>query len=346
MSERPRKPAAYRLDDPDVVVSRADETSARGRGVLVTPEPEPALPVPVDAAIPAPRRRWRWGTMFWSACGGLVLLGLGVSVARLVTDLFSYSSGLGYLGVVLSAIAVVALLVVIGRETIGLLRLATVEKLHARAAQILISDDRDAGRAVVRELLAFERATPELARARAGLETHLTEIIDGADLIRLAERELMTPLDVQARRMVSNAAKRVSLVTAVSPRAAVDLLFVLFTALSLIRRLARLYGSRPGTLGMIRLFRMVLSHLALTGGMAAGDSLVSQLLGHGVAARVSARLGEGVLNGLLTARLGLAAIEVTRPLPFAALPPPALNDLAGELLRPRKEEVPEERPAS
>ena len=77
------------------------------------------------------------------------------------------------------------------------------------------------------------------------------------------------------------------------------------------------------------MFRLVLSHLALTGGMAAGDSLISQMLGHGVAARVSARLGEGVLNGLLTARLGLAAIEVTRPLPFAALPPPALNDLCG-----------------
>ena len=51
----------------------------------------------------------------------------------------------------------------------------------------------------------------------------------------------------------------------------------------------------------------------------------------------------GVLNGLLTARLGLAAIEVTRPLPFAALPPPALNDLAGELLRPRKDDLPEGR---
>jgi putative membrane protein len=67
------------------------------------------------------------------------------------------------------------------------------------------------------------------------------------------------------------------------------------------------------------------------------------MLGHGIAAKLSQRLGEGVLNGLLTARLGLAAIEVTRPLPFAALPPPALNDLAGELLRPRKEEVAEER---
>jgi putative membrane protein len=343
MSERPRKPAAFRLDDPDVIVTTPEQPPMRGRGVVVTPDPEPTLPVPVEPVPLPPRRRWRWGTLFWSACGGLVLLGLGISVARLIQDLFSYSDGLGYMGAVLAALAVVALIVVIGRETVGLLRLATVERLHARASEILINDDRTAGRGVVRELLSFERSAPHLARARADLETHLTEIIDGADLIRLAERELMAPLDVQARRMVSAAAKRVSLVTAVSPRAAVDLLFVLYTALSLMRRLARLYGSRPGTLGMIRVFRLVLSHLALTGGMAASDSLISQVLGHGVAARVSARLGEGVLNGLLTARLGLAAIEVTRPLPFAALPPPALNDLAGELLRPRKEEVAEER---
>ena len=60
-----------------------------------------------------------------------------------------------------------------------------------------------------------------------------------------------------------------------------------------------------------------------------------QVLGHGLAAKLSARLGEGVLNGLLTARLGLAAIEVTRPLPFSALPRPALGDLAKDLLRKR-----------
>jgi putative membrane protein len=83
---------------------------------------------------------------------------------------------------------------------------------------------------------------------------------------------------------------------------------------------------------MLRLARHVISHLALTGGMAIGDSLVQQLLGHGLAAKLSARLGEGVLNGLLTARLGIAAIEVTRPLPFAALPRPKLSDLAGNLL--------------
>jgi len=36
---------------------------------------------------------------------------------------------------------------------------------------------------------------------------------------------------------------------------------------------------------------------------------------------------------MLTARLGLSALELTRPLPFAELKRPALNDLAGAMLR-------------
>ena len=188
------------------------------------------------------------------------------------------------------------------------------------------------------ELLRLLRGAPQLAHARMSLTQHRGEIIDGADLIRLAERELMTPLDEEARRLVTAAAKRVSIVTAVSPRAAVDVIFVLATALGLIRRLAYLYGGRPGTIGLIRLVRVVLSHLAVTSGLAVSDSIVQQILGHGLVAKLSARLGEGVLNGLLTARVGLAAIDVMRPLPFAALPQPALSDLTADLLRRRGEE--------
>ncbi|MCC8974918.1 YcjF family protein [Bradyrhizobium brasilense] len=336
----PRRPATFKLDDPGVVVMDPDDGGRLTRGTIqIVPEAEPAqLPVPVDTPLVPARRGFRWGTLFWSAVAGLVVLGTGLGVINLVEDLFARNEGLGFLGLALAVIAAVALAVVTTRELVGLARLATIEKLHLRAAEVLISDDRAASRAIVGNLLKLAHQTPQLARARSALQSHTDDIIDGADMIRLAERELMTPLDEEARRLVSSAAQRVSVVTAVSPRALFDVLFVFVASLRMIRQLARLYGGRPGALGMIRLLRHVIAHLAITGGMAASDSLIQQMLGHGIAAKLSQRLGEGMLNGLLTARLGLAAIDVTRPLPFNALPRPALTDLAKDLIRKREEE--------
>jgi len=339
MSEKTphRRPATFKLDDPGVVVIDPDDASRPARGtVQITPEADPLLlPVPIDAPRLPARRGFRWGTLFWGAAGGLVLLGLGLGIVNLIEDLFARSESLGFLGLAFAFAATLALTVVIAREAFGLARLAKIEKLHQRAAEVLLSDDRAASRAIVTDLLKLAHQNPQLARARAALQGHADDIIDGADMIKLAERELMTPLDQEARRLVSSAAQRVSIVTAVSPRALIDVLFVFVASLRMIRQLARLYGGRPGTIGMIRLMRHVIGHLAITGGMAASDSLVQQMLGHGIAAKLSQRLGEGVLNGLLTARLGLAAIDVTRPLPFTALPRPALADLAKDLLRKR-----------
>ena len=338
MSDKPhhRKPAAFKLDDPRVILMDAEEDPARpARGkVHITPEADPALlPVPIDEPAAPARKGFGWGGVFWTALAGLVMLGLGLGISNLVEDLFNRSTSLGYIGLVFAILAVVALVAIIAREALSLARLETIEKLHARANAVLLSDDRKESDVIVRDLLKIAHDNPRLARARAALEEHGRDIIDGADMVRLAERELMTPLDQEARRLVSSAAQRVSLVTAVSPGAVIDMLFVFAAALRLVRQLARLYGGRPGTLGMIRLMRHVIAHLALTGGMAASDSLIQQMLGHGITAKLSAKLGEGLLNGLLTARLGLAAIDVTRPLPFEALPRPALSDLARDLLK-------------
>jgi putative membrane protein len=342
MSERfsHRRPATFKLDDPGVIVVDPEEASRPSRGTVhITPEADPVLlPVPLVAPIVPAQRGLRWGAVFWTALSGLILLGLGLGVTRLIEDLFARSEGLGLLGLAFAFAAALAFAVVVAREAFGLARLATIEKLHLRAAAVLASDDRRESRAIVQDLLKLAHQNPHLARARATLQGHADDIIDGADMIRLAERELMTPLDHEARRLVSSAAQRVSIVTAVSPRALVDVLFVFAASLRLIRQLARLYGGRPGALGMIKLMRHVIAHVAITGGMAASDSLIQQVLGHGIAAKLSQRLGEGVLNGLLTARLGLAAVDVTRPLPFTALPRPALGDLAKDLLRKREAE--------
>ncbi len=108
---------------------------------------------------------------------------------------------------------------------------------------------------------------------------------------------------------------------------------VVLESARLIRRLSEHYGARPGRLGMIALGRRVAGHILLTGGLAAGDELLSQVFGAGLAARVSAKLGEGLANGLMTARIGLAAIDLVRPMPFIAAERPKLQDVAAEIAK-------------
>jgi putative membrane protein len=327
MTESSRKPAVFSVDDPRLVVTRPEEPLTDH----MAPE-APDANLPTVPMLPV-RKGFPWGGLFWSALSGLVVLGLGLAVANLIEDLFARTPWLGAIGLALGVLASLALLVIVLREVIGLMRLGKVEQLRRRALDTIMSDNRDAGRALLDDMLALTKRIPRLARGRGRLQAHRNDIIDGRDLVGLTERELMAPLDLEARTLVASAAKRVSVVTAISPRAAVDMLFVLVNALNLIRRLAVLYGGRPGALGVLKLFRQVVSHLAVTGGVAVTDSLLQQLIGHGLAARLSARLGEGMVNGLLTARLGLLAMDLVRPLPFHELPRPSLNDVAGALMR-------------
>jgi len=330
MKPAQRPPAAFRLDDLTTVA--ADYVPGLGARAVLTPEADPFADAPVPPEI-APRRRMRWGRFLFAGLGGLLALAVGLAIDALIRDLFSRNDALGWLGIALAAIAAIAVVAIIVRELVGLLRIRAVTALHAAASEAVAADDRDAARRIAREVIALYDRRPETARGRAALAGHMAEIIDGRDLVGLAEAEVVLPLDEAARRLVLSAAKRVALVTTVSPRALVDVLFVAVQIVRLIRQLAMLYAGRPGTLGFLRLARAAIAHLAVTGGIAAGDSLVQQILGHGLAARLSARLGEGVINGLLTARVGIAAIEVCRPLPFINGRPPRLADVMAELRR-------------
>ena len=245
---------------------------------------------------------------------------------QLIRELFQRAEWLGWLAAGLAALAALALLVILIREMMAIARLASVEKLRAKALDAIARDDPKTARAVVAELTNFVSHKPETAAGRRALASLENDIIDGANLVRIAETEILAPLDARAKQLILDAAKRVSLVTAVSPRALVDLVYVLFESGRLIRRLSELYGGRPGTLGFFRLARGVLAHLAVTGAIAAGDDFVHQIVGQGLAARLSAKLGEGVVNGMMTARIGVAAMEVTRPLPFSALKRPGMTD--------------------
>ncbi len=281
---------------------------------------------------PEPSRMSVWTKLFWSALGGLLSMAVGLWFWRLVEDLYRTNEYVGWAGVGLLAAAVLSLVVLIGREARGLSRLSAAAELKLAAEEAAQADDGAKAKQIVRRLVAFQSADPGTASQRRTLEESLESIVDGRGLLTLADRTLMQPRDELARLAIAAAAKRVSVVTAISPRAIVDVLFVAAQSVMLTRAIADIYGARPGTLGFLRLGRRILGHLAITGGVAITDSVLSQLVGHGLAARLSAKLGEGVLNGLLTARVGLAAIAACRPLPFLASEEPKLQDVAGDIL--------------
>jgi putative membrane protein len=172
----------------------------------------------------------------------------------------------------------------------------------------------------------------------ARIEESRHDARDPGDLFRLVDRHLLEPLDGEARRIVASAARRTGTVSAISPSAVLTVAWVLVENLRLLRTLAGLYGGRPGVFATAKLARMVFTHIVATGGVALTDDLFGQFLGQDLLRRLSARLGEGVFNAALTARIGAAAIGLIRPLPWLEAPPVRARDFVAEIMRRRQAE--------
>ncbi len=341
MTEPRRKPAAFRLDDAEPAPKRAAKP-AQARKPAAMPAPkitiEPDdLPEPLVAAGgPEPAqiaRAMRWGSLLASALFGLIALWAGLEMTRLIEDLFARSPVFGWIGTGLVALAVLAALMFVVREIVGLMRLSRLGTVREDASQALLNTDPQAARTTIAALKRIYDGRRDLAWALARLKEHDNDVMDPADRVRVAELDLIAPIDEIAGRLVAVRARRVMLLTAVTPAAVLDIAFVAVQNMAMLREVATLYGGRPGIVGTLRLARMVVAHLAAAGALAMSDQLVQQVVGQGILGRLSARFGEGAVNGILTARIGLAAIDVCRPLPFTATSRPGLAQFLTDVMR-------------
>lgn len=328
-----KRPVAHTITRTDTTeeTARTPRAFAPDRAEIVDvafePEPDP------DLIAPPPRRIGWVGKLAWTTGGILISAGLGLAAERLIRDLFASNQYLGYVGLGVLGAFLVAVAALVLREFLALRRLRVLDALKADAARAHASNDRKLAGAVVDHLNGVYANRADLARARDSLSGHVPNLFDGTEVIVLAERSLMAPLDARAKALTAASARRVALVTAVSPRALIDIAFVIYESIRLAGAIAALYGARPGFFGFVRLSGSVLAHLAVTGGLVLTDGVVEQLVGQGLAAKLSARLGEGVVNGLMTVRVGIAAMRVVRPLPFDTLPQPMVRDFIPELVK-------------
>ncbi|MEM0949439.1 MAG: TIGR01620 family protein [Pseudomonadota bacterium] len=273
----------------------------------------------------AARPRSALALWFWRLLCTLLVFGLSLWAWDAVAALIVRNAILGGIAVTLLGLFVVVCLAIAIREVAALSRLARLDAIHQAAETARASNDLTAARKVTGHVLSLYRARPDLDWARARYAERTGDQFDAAALFDLAERELLAPLDARARTEVEAAARQVATVTALVPIALADVVAALTANVRMIRRIAEIYGGRGGTLGAWRLTRAVLAHLVATGAVAVGDDLLGSLGGGHIVSKLSRRFGEGLVNGALTARVGIAAMEVCRPLPFSAVSRPSVT---------------------
>jgi putative membrane protein len=324
MTGNHRKPAAFVLDDEEKPKSRhkIEFDEQESVGDLVT------LPQ-------VPRRTskgFRWGFLLVSALASLLSLWAGLAITTLIEDFFARSAPLGWLAAGLAGLAGLAALAIILREIWGLARLRRIEHIQEISARAINLAEHAAAMETIASLAGIYGNRSDMAWAMKTFRDHNNDIMDPRDRVRLLDRLVIKPLDEESHRIIARRARRVTLLTTVTPAAALDIVFVAAQNLRMLRELAELYGGRPSTLSTLKLARMVVAHLAVTGGLALSDNLIQHLVGKGLLGRLSARFGEGAVNGILTSRIGLAARDVCRPVPEAESTKETLGSLLRELV--------------
>jgi putative membrane protein len=317
-------------DDPFVIP--ADELAPMLAGPAEAPPPpdeEPRGEAMQRVTRLAARRPARLSRLFWTALGGLVSLVVSIAAYDYLTSLLQRFPTLGKVALGLTALLAVLVLVQVARELWAFRRLARIDGFRAEAAAAHAAADPVAAVALSERLARFYGGRAELRWGAERLAEQRDGLLDADAIVILTERELLGPLDAEARREIEAASRVVAAATAVIPLALVDVLAALSQNIRMVRRIADVYGAHSGFFGSWRLLRSVATHLLATGLVSVGDDLIGSVAGGHALGRVSRRFGEGVVNGALTARVGIAAMDVCRPLPFAALPRPKVSNLIG-----------------
>ena len=297
------------------------------------PQDEDAGERVVEAALRPKRSLWRR-----VAGVGVGLFGLSVVAqgAQWLHDAWRAHDWFALGGGVAAGLIVAAGAGALVSEWRRLWRLRQRAEERDRGRELLNSHGIGQGRTFCEKLAqqaGLDQGHPALQRWHAALhETH-----NDREVVALYAQLVQPVLDRQARREISRHAAESTLMIAVSPLALVDMAFIAWRNLRLVNRIAGIYGIELGYFSRIRLFRLVLLNMAFAGASELVREVGMDWMSQDIAARLSTRAAQGIGAGLLTARLGIKAMELCRPLPWLEDDKPRLGDFRRELIGQLKE---------
>ncbi|HJS16592.1 MAG TPA: TIGR01620 family protein [Rheinheimera sp.] len=153
------------------------------------------------------------------------------------------------------------------------------------------------------------------------------------ELLDLFELKVLSKADAKVHQQIHQASADAAMAVAVSPFALADMLLVMWRTSKLLRQMAETYGASLGQLRSLILIKHLFAALLWAGSSELALDLGSDVLGAELTSKLSMRAGQGLIAGMLVARLGLAAQQLLRPLPLAKSQKLSLLDLSKALVR-------------
>ena len=287
---------------------------------------------PAQTDILTPRRNG-WSLAAWGGVFLFVffLVVLAADAYFTLRSLSAVMPWLGWVGLGLLGLGLLFFTAMILREWFLARTLRFQQRARARLDKALASSDPKAIAGSLRQIEGRLRKRPDLAHAHERFDLTQQNSYSDAEALSFYEQTVLSDLDRRALKVIRSTSFSSAWLTTISPFAILDVSISLWRSLKLLREISTLYGGPQSAFSSLRLLRLVFRNLFITGGLEAGDSLLQNILGGGIAGKISAKLSEGAINGLMTARIGLAAMKVLRPMPFRSLPEPTVAQLASDL---------------
>ena len=234
----------------------------------------------------------RWGTAALALSGVVVLaLGLaGLSVGNFVADQFARAAWLGWITLGVAGAGFGLMGVGIWRELWALAMLRRVDELRAGLAS------GDAA-----WIMASARAWSRVVPGGAAIEPALQTVNDPDAAIALLRAGPAEALQDSADRLGRIAALQAVAGIAAIPSPALDVVFVAWRGIRLVRQVAALYGVRPGVLATLGLLRRTAMAATMVGAAnLAGNTAARAVLSHPLLAHA---LGDAAAAGVAARRL-------------------------------------------
>jgi putative membrane protein len=186
------------------------------------------------------------------------------------------------------------------------------------------------------ELTALYQHRPDLINRLERFMARHSDAHSDRDTLILFSSAVMQDLDKKAYEMTVQRSQETALMVVLSPFAFLDVVLTLWRNVRLIRDVAAVYGARPGFFSSFGLIKCVLQSLAYAQVSELVADSATETLGGSVVASLSAHLAKGMGSGVMTARVGIHAMRLCRPMPFVQDDQPGLKGVRKAMLKSLK----------